>query len=963
MLEAIQLVHNHSRLKEYDLFLTKSNSFLKYSFILDNTKISIPNPTQYLIDNNHLFILARIDYNKYDSDHKRFHHCDFQKPFKVEFDQNQLILFFDNLNFNYNYVLYFENEYSNVIFDPRPGKLLDSHFDASSLTDFGIKKLDNEFFQWCLWSPPATKVEVLIYSSEGKLIYTLPLLPDARGVWKGYFSKKFLDNENYFFYQYKIWAYGKVSIGLDPYSPSMGAFNPHDEDLIGKSAYVDFDSNIAKPTNFRKNYSNRVLCQSLSDVIAYELHIRDLSISIPSCLSSTAGTYLGCIELIPHIKKLGVTHVQLMPVMNFYTVNESDRSLTDQNALKLNYNWGYDPHHYFSPEGWYSTDPHNPYRRVYELRKLIQSFHDSGLGVILDVVFNHTYCVEVFENIAPGCYYRFDSEFFISGASGAGPVLETRHQMVRKLIISSLIHWIENYHVDGFRFDLLNLMDQQTLQLIYEFVAIKYDPEKPSNLIFFGEGWNFSDLPLKDSKCDTSDCAITKYSYPPILSLSLFNDTTKNAIVGKPNDQGYVIGNIAKRDLFATACCGALRNLSIDVAFDKSVFEDIYHRFAFDTSNVLHYISIHDGLTLWDNLCAQMGYSNKEQLLDFAKRSFLMLFTLPGRIIIQSGDELLRSKPLSKNDPEPNRTYTVQSLEEIFFVHENSYASSDFTNMIRWEQLFDNNHELFSYAQRLYKYLQKLIHFRRNIKLFTLLANQLELVFIDAYYHDGKYHQPVFRSFFDKHLDRLEINFRCGPPNSKMYVVGEVHSASLNDNPPNNSFVVNFDSNGFGSINFTREQILNFSLDRWGNPNMLDFKLVYEPASWSTIDYAYSLFGKNTIDARMIKKDKSILIDLSKQDFSINVSSNNLCPWIAYILRTKHKDNGNQQITEILIVHNPSDVEANIDLNLSDCDASWCVVADNDDVNINSICSKRVLFPDNQIIVLPRSSAILRKTK
>lgn len=956
----IKKVHNQSRLWEYDLYDSRTNNHLKKAILVNEHLVEIPDASEYLLERGGDLHLGQLNYQKFDSKQKKYEVYQLRKPEKLEREGNTLRLFFNGIDLKQNYVLLLDNERCNVILDPRPGGILDVKYAVGDFYTFGVRRLEGQYFEWRVWSPPACYVEVIVYDGTGKVMTVVPLRATGNGVWQGIANIRNITSDDYFFYNYRIYAYGKVMIGLDPYAPSMSAFDMSGNDLLGMASYINLVSPRARPEGFERTFRNSHICRSLTDVIAYELHIRDFSIAAPDLEPKLRGTYAGCAELIAHLVKMGVTHVQMMPVMNFYTVNENDRNFSGQENSGVNYNWGYDPHHYFSPEGWYSTDAMDPYKRVYELRSLIQRLHSNNIGVIIDVVFNHTYCVEIFENVAPGCYYRFDEQFRISGSSGAGPVLESRRRMVRKFIIDALKHWIEHYHVDGVRFDLMNLMDYQTIQSICEELGHVYDEQNPESFIIFGEGWTFGDLNIEGKNVDVCDVAVTKLHYPLYRSLSLFNDTTRLSIVGKPGDPGYVCGQLSKRDLFATACCGALRHFQTDGAFHSSTFNDPYHRFAHYLTNVLHYISIHDGLTLWDSIRLQMQGAHMRECIDRVRQSIFMLCTLPGRIILQSGDEMFRTKPLALNDPEPHRTYRLFDEQGEIWLHENSYGSADFTNMIRWDLLVNPDHPMHQETVALVDYVSQLIRLRRQLDVFLLTEEDLEIHFLDAYMHEGRYIQSVFRSFQDSRLDQLTICFRGGIAGSRMYVVGEVHPESCSDNPMDNSYEIWFNEQGEGSITFGAEQIRRFSLHRWGLPGLLDLKLVFEPGKWHTLDYAYSPLGKNTIDARMIDKNKTVTINLWQKDDALLAMNENMCPWIAFILSKKRSSDTEHCFMQLLVVHNPTDEQAMIDLSILDGSAVWKVVADNDRVDYEGISSERMTIEGDAIIVQPHSSVALR---
>jgi len=332
-----------------------------------------------------------------------------------------------------------------------------------------------------LWSPFASKVQVRLYkqSLAKTSDYELELSKDEKnGVWTGTFNT--IDPDG-LFYEYSVFFGSKENIALDPYAKSMDAFVGSG---IGRGAVID--TSKAEPVGGWEGYTD-VQLPKREDAVIYEMSVRDFTISPDSGVTARPGSYLAFIEKIPYLKSLGITHVQLMPVLNFYYTDETKTAYeATGRSTDNNYNWGYDPHSYFTPEGWYALDPKDPYSRVVELKTLIKELHKAGIGVILDVVYNHTANTAIFENVAPGYYYRRDAKGGFISQSGCGNDVATERLMAGRLMRDSLYYWVDEYKVDGFRFDLMGLIDAKAILKARE--AIARIPGK-DDILFEGEGW------------------------------------------------------------------------------------------------------------------------------------------------------------------------------------------------------------------------------------------------------------------------------------------------------------------------------------------------------------------------------------------------------------------------------------------------------------------------------------------
>lgn len=501
-----------------------------------------------------------------------------------------------------------------------------------------------------IWSPLREKIELLLYpnaNSVRRKSYTLNKKEDGvheiaiEGDLKGCF--------------YTFLIEGKFEV-TDPYSIASSINSI-------RSGIIDLEDTNPKGWNTSFIHQNNNDCSP----IIYEVHIKDFT-GHPSSGVKNRGKYLGFIEdkVLNHLKDLGVTHIHLMPVYDFLTVHEDTEYFFDDD----NYNWGYDPELYNVPEGSYSTNPNDPISRIKELKTLIMELHKAGFKVILDVVYNHTYRAydSNFNIIMPGYYYRNLEDGTFSNGSGCGNEIASERPMVRKFIIDSLKYWVNEYKVDGFRFDLMALIDIDTIEeAILSLRQIKPD------ILIYGEPWTGGPTTLQDNKKTTKG----KQSN---VSFALFNDDFRNAIKGD-NDgdgKGFVQGNL---DFKAQVEMGIVGSI---------YYDDTHIGFAESPSETINYVNAHDNLILADKMSKVFPSIDNEGLKRFNKLAFSILFTSQGIPFIHAGNEFLRSK---------------------YMVH-NSYNSPLSINGIDWS-LKEKNLDF-------YNYFKDLIKLRKSYKEFTL---------------------------------------------------------------------------------------------------------------------------------------------------------------------------------------------------------------------------------------------------
>ena len=339
-----------------------------------------------------------------------------------------------------------------------------------------------------VWAPTAEAVSVCLYASGNEeaedLIQTVQMVPDVEGTW----VVRVEGDLNGTYYTYAVTLGDVVVEACDPYARTTG--------VNGKRAMV-IDLRSTDPVGWDEDKAPHT-SGSITDAVIYELHVRDLS-SDPSSGITQTGKFLGLIEAgttnaagqstgLDHIKSLGVTHIHLLPSYDYASVDETNPDAS--------FNWGYDPVNYNVPEGSYSTDPYHGEVRVKEFKQMVQGLHEQGIGVILDVVYNHVYNAEdfCFNNIVPGYFSRIDQDGVYSNGSICGNDTASERSMVRKYIVDSVKYWADEYHLDGFRFDLLGLIDVQTVNEVIEEVH-KTHP----HIIFYAEGWNMGTQVTKEN--------------------------------------------------------------------------------------------------------------------------------------------------------------------------------------------------------------------------------------------------------------------------------------------------------------------------------------------------------------------------------------------------------------------------------------------------------------------------------
>lgn len=489
------------------------------------------------------------------------------------------------------------------------------------------------------------------YNNPRKDIY--PMEQNELGVWEIEVSG---DLDGYY-YSYIVDDKFEVT---DPYSFTSS---------INSMYSVVCDMGETDPEGFRKSIVPQI---PEEEAIIYEMSVKNYTADKSSGVINR-GKFLGLSEKntsyhgfktgLSHLKELGITHLQLLPIYDFISVDESsDRFFDDDN-----YNWGYDPELYFAPEGSYSTDPQDSKSRVYELKKMIQVIHKANIAVIMDVVYNHTFKSydSNLSTLGPNYYYRMNNDGTFSNGSGVGNEIASERPFVRKLIIDSLKHWVKEYKIDGFRFDLMALIDIDTIK-----IALEELKEINPNLIIYGEPWMALGTTLPYEK------QIVKGSQKS-NDFGVFNDIYRDAIKGDTNSFGigYIQGNHFLKPTIEEAIAGSIH-------FDKKRWG--FTDFASETVN---YFNCHDNLILYDKL--QISLSDLDNINDYVKLAIGLIMLSFGKPFLYEGNEFNHSK---NND-------------------RNSYNSPLFINAINWNDKQENI-DVFNYTK-------DIIALRKNIKVFN----------------------------------------------------------------------------------------------------------------------------------------------------------------------------------------------------------------------------------------------------
>lgn len=563
-----------------------------------------------------------------------------------------------------------------------------------------------------LWAPTAMKVTLALYDDAG--VYDASgtvrdhtggqeseMSRSDNGVWatsvQGDLAGKY--------YMYKVeFADGSVHYAVDPYARAVAANG-------ARTAIVALSG--TDPTDWAEDKKPPMV--NPTDAIVYELHVRDFSINGQSGVSeANKGKFLAFTESglvdgsdnklgVDHLAELGITHLQLLPSYDFKTVNEL--TVNDPSSSNAKFNWGYDPQNYNVPEGSYSSDPADPAARIREFKQMVKALHDQGIRVVMDVVYNHTFEIEEgpFNKIVPGYFYRTNDSGIYTNGSGVSNEIASERPMVRKFIKDSVRYWAEEYNIDGFRFDLMGLIDTPTMMQITDELKSEVDP----TLLIYGEPWTGGSSPLAEQTLKGSQ---------KDKGFAVFNDNFRGAIKG--DSDGGEKG-------FATGSTGSITGIKNGIIGSTTDFTN-------NSAESINYVTAHDNFNLWDKVVWTQGIQDELGMLQMqngqlvgggsidaavaaaepykyvdssdvfanetVKRSLLangIVLTSQGIPFIHAGDELLRTK----------------------YGDHNSYKSPDAINMIRWE-----NKASF---ELVYEYYKGLIELRKEHPAFRMIAKEM----------------------------------------------------------------------------------------------------------------------------------------------------------------------------------------------------------------------------------------------
>jgi pullulanase len=531
-----------------------------------------------------------------------------------------------------------------------------------------------------LWAPTAVSVSAALYDDPGTADTETPgeLYAMERDRPTGVWTLSLPGDLGGKYYLYRIeFADGTVNFAPDPYARAVSANGR-------RMAIVDpADTN---PPGWKPG--SKPPFKNPQDAVVYELHVRDFSIDENSGMKHK-GKFLAFTERgtktpggIPtgtdHLRYLGISHVHLLPAFDFASIDEL--SVDDPRSSAPKFNWGYDPQNYNVPEGSYATDPQNPKTRIYEFKQMVLALHDAGIRVVMDVVYNHTFNTGAgpFDAVVPGYFYRTTETGLLSNGSGCGNEVASERPMVRKFIIDSCKYWAREYNVDGFRFDLMGLIDTPTMEELCAELR-RLDP----SLLVYGEPWQAGGSVLGQEFQTLTGAQKNR-------GFAVFNDRFRGAIKGGSDDpsRGFATGLPGTEEGLVKGLLGSIRD------------------FTAAASESVNYVTAHDNLNLWDKIACSLEaenpaadpYSPLEEGRDLfendAVKSALLangiIFCAQGIPFFQAGDEFLRSK----------------------FGDHNSYASPDSINKIRWE-----NAEKF---RRVSDYYAGLIRLRREHPAFRM---------------------------------------------------------------------------------------------------------------------------------------------------------------------------------------------------------------------------------------------------
>ena len=522
--------------------------------------------------------------------------------------------------------------------------------------DLGLTVGDEEL-QFKLWAPEAGTAFVNIYASGDPeaedFLERYEMAPEEKGVFSLKAGRDLLGK----YYTYTVVRNGKGVEAVDPYARTTG--------VNGFRAMI-LDLATTNPAGWEED-RNPHANEKITDAIIYELHVRDLSMDESSGIQHK-GKYLGLTETgtktpegkatgLDHIRELGVTHIHLLPIYDYGSLDERDDKT---------FAWGYDPANYNVPEGSYATDPYHGEVRVKELKTMIKTLHDNSIAVIMDVVYNHVYDENEFcvNKLVPGYFSRINDYGKYSNGSVCGNDTASERSMVRKYIVDSVLYWAKEYHMDGFRFDLVGLLDIETINEI-----IRKVHEIRPDIFFYGEGWQMGTEVTKNGVE-----LVTQGNAAKTPEFAFFNDRMRDGVKGHVFDE------------MATGYVSGANHATFRVGNSWTAKEE----WCSNPSQIVQYVSCHDNYTLYDKLTISTPWASADDRVRMNNLAAAIYLTAQGVPLMQAGEEMLRSK----RRPDGS------------FEH-NSYASPDAVNSLKWYTLAD------TIVAKTFAYYKGLIAFRK----------------------------------------------------------------------------------------------------------------------------------------------------------------------------------------------------------------------------------------------------------
>ncbi len=535
------------------------------------------------------------------------------------------------------------------------------HYDGNDLG--AVMSGGNTTFK--VWAPTASKVVLNLFTegNGGEAYKRVDMVLGEKGVWS---HTEPCGHGTY--YTYTVTTSVGTQEAVDPYAKAAG--------VNGNRGMV-VDLSLTNPDNWESDTLANPI-ESYSEAVIWEVHVRDFSNKIAA--SQYKGKYLAFTETglvnehgqavgVDYLKQLGITHVHLLPVYDYATVDESNPD--------KEFNWGYDPKNYNVPEGSYSTDPYHGEVRIREYKQMVQALHKAGIGVVMDMVYNHTHDANSSLNkIVPYYYYRYTTSGANTSASGCGNDTASERYMYGKFMVDSCSYWVEEYNLDGLRFDLMGLHDLETMQEV-ETAVHAINP----NAIIYGEGWTMGATIDGSKQANQSNISGIKPSGDAIGAIAVFNDVIRDGLKGSVFDkksQGFING-ASKANIYK-------------VIFGINGGDGMSQGWAVENSMVINYMSAHDNNTLWDKLALSNPNHSEEQRLRMNKLGAAIIMVSKGTPFWQAGEEMLRTKD----------------------GDENSYKSSDAINNIDWSVLKEGSREY-----ETMRYYRGLIEMRKAYSIFT----------------------------------------------------------------------------------------------------------------------------------------------------------------------------------------------------------------------------------------------------